>query len=165
MKKVKSLAMAAAIIAIATSANAQTTATANATATIVTPIDIAKNVDLDFGNVAVTANAGTVILATDGSRSTTGGTTLPSTTGTVTAAEFTVTGTAGYTYAITLPSSVTLDNSGVTMVVDNFTENASKTLTGGTETFNVGATLHVDALQNAGVYSAPSGFDVTVNYN
>lgn len=36
-------------------ANAQATATSTATARIVTPISIVKNVNLDFGNVAVTS--------------------------------------------------------------------------------------------------------------
>src|SRR5512133_3835328 len=71
-------------------------ATATATATIVSPIAIAKNVDMNFGNVAVAAaTGGTVILATNSTRTTggAGGVTLPATTGTVTAAEFNVTGT------------------------------------------------------------------------
>src|SRR5258707_1566105 len=65
----------------------QATASATATATIVAPIAISKTVDLNFGNVAVIA-AGTVVLApVDGSRTKTGGVTLPSTIGTVTRSE------------------------------------------------------------------------------
>jgi hypothetical protein len=39
------------------------------------------------------------------------------------------------------------------------------TLTAGTQTLNVGATLNVAAAQPAGVYLSGTPFDVTVNYN
>src|SRR5258705_7180265 len=82
---------------------AQATASATATATIVAPIAISKTVDMNFGNVAVIA-AGTVVLSpSTGNRTKTGGVTLPSTIGTVTAASFDVTGEGAYTYSITLP--------------------------------------------------------------
>ncbi len=46
-----------------------------------------------------------------------------------------------------------------------FTDDAGAipTLVGGSDTFNVGATLNVGATQAAGTYSGT--FDVTVNYN
>src|ERR1044071_4885539 len=80
--------LAASVIAIAfTNASfAQATATASASANIITPISIAKTVDMNFGNVAVSATiAGTAILAPAGTRTTggSGGVTLPATTGTV----------------------------------------------------------------------------------
>src|SRR4249920_2521913 len=84
---------------------AQATASATATATIVAPIAISKTVDLNFGNVAVIAFGTVVLSPVDGTRTKTGGVTLPSTIGTVTAASFDVTGEGVYTYAITLPSS------------------------------------------------------------
>src|SRR5476651_2008266 len=82
----KVLATVTAIIAFSTSSFAQATATASATATIITPISIVKNVDMNFGNVAVSASlAGTVVLNPAGTRTTggAGGVTLPSTIGTV----------------------------------------------------------------------------------
>src|SRR5258707_15610441 len=95
-----------ALLVSASGSFAQSTATATATATIVTPISITKTVDMNFGNVAVQASTGgTVVLAPAGTRTTTGGVTLPVTAGTVTAASFTVNGQGAYTYAITLPSS------------------------------------------------------------
>jgi hypothetical protein len=53
------------------------------------------------------------------------------------------------------------------MTVDGFVSNpnGTGTLTGGTETLNVGATLHVTHAQVAGVYSSATPFSVTVNYN
>src|SRR5580704_16443050 len=118
----KVFATAAVVIAFSTSSFAQATATATASATIITPISIAKNVDMNFGNIAVSASTGgTVILATAGTRTTGGsGVTLPSTTGTVAAADFTVSGQASYTYAITLPTSATLSSGSNTMSVGSF---------------------------------------------
>ena len=156
----------------AINANAQATATATATATIVTPISITKTADMSFGNIAVqTASGGTVILSPAGGRTTGGGggVTLPATTGTVTAAAFTVNGNGSYTYAITLPSSaVTLTRvaNSETMDATAFTSTPSGTgtLSGGTQNLTVGATLTVAAAQVPGVYNS-TNFNVTVNYN
>jgi hypothetical protein len=152
-----------------TGAFAQATASATATATIVTPISITKTVDMNFGNVAVqTATGGTAVLTPAGSRSATGGVTLPATTGTVTAASFTVNGQGAYTYAITLPSTALTITSGANnMTVTAFTSTPSATgaLTAGTQTLTVGATLNVAAAQAPGVYVSATPFDVTVNYN
>lgn len=154
---------------ISISAFAQVTATATSTATIVTPITITKTVDMDFGNVAVGAVPGTVILTPAGSRTATGGVTLPVVTGTVTAATFTVTGTPAYTYSITLPSTdLTITSGANTMTVNSFTSDPTPTGTldgSGSQTLDVGATLIVSANQASGVYISGTPFAVTVNYN
>ena len=170
MKRTKMLFVALFAMACwATTASAQETASATATATIVTPIAITKDVDMNFGNVAVqSTTGGTVVLTPAGTRTATGGVTLPATGGTVTAASFTVTGTSGYTYSITLPTTaLTIANGANTMTVTNFTSDPSGTgtLTGGTEVLNVGATLNVSAAQPAGTYVSATPFDVTVNYD
>lgn len=160
-----------AVVILAFTANtfAQVSATATATATIVSPIAIAKDVDMNFGNVAASAAPGTVVLDPAGTRTAGGGVTLPATTGTVTAAQFTVTGTPGYTYAITLPAAaLTITSGGPSMTVDNWTSNpvGAGTLAAGTSTLTVGATLNVAAGQAPGVYGIPAEtFTVTVNYN
>ena len=167
----KVLVIAAIAIVSANSSFAQASATAAASATIVTPITIVKVTDMNFGNVAVSAtNPGTVILATTSSRTTGGtGVTLPAVTGTVAAANFTVSGQANYTYAITLPSSITITGpASATMTVNGFVSNPATTGTlsaGGTQTLLVGATLNVSAAQAAGVYTNATGVAVTVNYN
>ena len=157
------------LFAVAFNSNAQSTATATATATVISPISIAKNADMSFGNIAVQAGTGgTVVLAPAGTRSSTAGVTLPSTTGTVTAAAFTVTGSGSLTYAISLPTTVTLTHSGgvETMTAGTFTSNpsATGTLSSGTQDIAVGATLTVAAGQLGGVYTS-GNFNVTVNYN
>lgn len=154
-----------------TGVSAQATATATATATIVTPISISKTVDMNFGNVAVSAStAGTVVLTPAGARSATGGVTLPTTAGTVTAASFTVSGQGDYTYSITVPSTdLTITSGSNTMTVNTFTSNPAATAgalsSGGTQTLTVGATLNVGAGQAAGTYVSATPFSVTVNYN
>lgn len=151
---------------------AQVTTSATATATVVTPIGITKTVDMNFGNLAVSTSAGTVVLTPAGARSITGGVTLTATTGTVAAASFDVTGEGNYTYSITLPSSdytLTRVTGSETMTVNTFvstpTVAAGGTLTAGSQTLTVGATLNVSGSQVAGTYTNATGFDVTVNYN
>jgi hypothetical protein len=169
---VKSIAIAAVVIGFSNSSFAQATATASASANIITPITIVKTVDLNFGNVAVSATvAGTAVLAPAGTRTTggAGGVTLPATTGTVSAASFNVSGQASYTYAITLPTTCTIaDGSSHTMTVNAFTSLPATTGTlssGGTQTLTVGATLNVSAAQASGAYTNSTGVPVTVNYN
>lgn len=148
---------------------AQASATASSSVSIVTPISIAKTLDMNFGNIAASGTAGTVILAPAGTRTKTGGVTLPVTAGTVTAATFTVSGQASFTYSITLPgSAITLANGGNNMSATTFTSTPTPTGTlsaGGTQTITVGATLTVGANQVAGTYTTATPFTVTVNYN
>ena len=168
-KATKFLALAIAMVAFTVSTYGQVSATATASATIITPITITKTTDMNFGNVAVNATAGTVVLATDNSRSVTGGCTLPATAGTVAAAAFDVTGVPSATFSITLPAGATTITSGAnTMTVSNWTSSPTPTGTfdgTGAATLLVGATLNVSASQAAGVYLSATPFTVTVNYN
>lgn len=153
------------IILLGLAAGAFAQATATATATIVTPIAIAKNTDINFGNLSVNTSSGTLVLATDNSRSFTGGVTLmPG--GTISAAQFTVTGLSGAIYTFSLPASVTLtDPSSNTMLVNTFSDTSTGTLSGGSVVVLVGATLNVNASQPAGVYTNTTDLTATVNYN
>jgi len=164
------IAVFAAIVLVAgltATANAQVTGTATGSATIITPIAIANAGNMNFGNIAVSASAGTVVLSPASVRSITGGVTLPAVTGTVTAAAFTVTGLGSSTYSIQLPASYTITSGGNSMTVNAFTSTPSGTgtLSGGTQTIQVGATLNVAASQAAGSYTNATGFPVIVNYN
>lgn len=157
-------------VGFSSTASAQVTASAPTHATVVAPISIALDTDMNFGNVAVSSTAGTVILAPDSGRTKTLGATLPATPGTVTAAQFTVGGEAGYTYIISLPTTdftITKATTLETMIVNAFTStpDATGTLTSGSEIILVGATLNVGVDQVAGLYENATGFDVTVNYN
>jgi Domain of unknown function (DUF4402) len=160
------LALVASLLPLS-AANAQfssDTDTASASVTIVSAISITKTVDMNFGDVV--EGAGTVILATDNGRTATGNTTLGNSTAAA-AASFSVTGDSGATYAITLPgSAITLTGTGTDMTVDTFVSDHpgdTGTLTGGTDTILVGATLNVGATQTTGAYTG--SFDLTVAYN
>ncbi len=137
--------------------------TANVTITLLAPISISSSGDMDFGTMIPTANPGTVIVTTAGGR--TCSPDVDCLGGTPAAASFDVTGATGQAYFITLPASATLTSGGDSMNVDTFNHDAggSPTLAGGSDTFNVGATLNVGATQAAGTYSGT--FDVTANYN
>ena len=175
MKKLIILFIAVAGFGVSSFAQNGATTSALSSATIVTPIAIVKATDMEFGTAAVSGGtAGTVVLPPTGSRTKTGGITLPASTGSPLAASFNVTGALNYTYAITLPSSVIITNTtGVgaeTMTVDTFTSTptvlAGGTLNGsGAQTLYVGATLNVSGTQVAGRYVSGTGFNVTVNYN
>ena len=142
----------------------------NATATVATAITIAKNNDVEFGTIAVGAGGGNVILATDGSRTTTGSASILAS-GPGAAADFLVTGQPSATYSITLPANgtVSLTGPGAPMAADNFTSLplATGLLSAGpgTETLLVGAELSIAAGQTAGAYTTAGTFNVTVNYN
>ncbi|HSO77411.1 MAG TPA: DUF4402 domain-containing protein [Bacteroidales bacterium] len=164
----KFLAISILMFAFAAVTFGQVNATATATATIVTPIAIVNASNMNFGNVAVNATPGTVVLAPAGTRTATAGVTLPTVAGTVSAATFTVTGTPGATYSITLPVGTNTITDGTNnMTVGTWTSSPTPTgtLTGGTETLRVGATLNVGGSQPAGVYVSGTPFTVTVNYN
>ena len=172
MKMYKSFIAAMILVTVATNVNAQATATATASATVVTPISIVNNTNMNFGNIAVQASTGgTVALSAAASATRTaggaGGVTLPNVTGTVTSAKFTVSGTANYTYTITLPGSAVVLSSGANnMNATSFINSAAGTLDGtGNQIFYVGATLTVAAAQPAGAYTTATPFNVTVNYN
>ena len=154
-----------------TTLEAQQTATASLAANIITPIGLTKTTDLNFGNLAVSASTGGIaILSPGGIRSTggAGGVTLPSNTGPVAAGSFVVSGMAGYSFALILPSSSTISNGSNAIVMDGFTSTPSLTgvlSSSGTQTINVGATIHIAAGQPAGSYTNAIGLPVTVNYN
>lgn len=157
-----------AALAAATSASAQSTATATGTAsvTIIAPITLSKVTDMDFGKVVPNGtSAGTVALSAAASTTpTASGVTLL--TSSKSAAKFTVGGTVGQTYALTLPASAV--NLGFTgLDVDTFTSatagSGTISATAASNDIYVGATLHVPATVTAGTYSG--AFNVSVNYN
>ena len=141
------------------------TATANSEATVVPAIAIAKDRDLDFGQVVAGGTSGTVTMSTAGVRTVSGGTTLGNP-GNKGPAIFLVTGQPGAGYGIILPDPIDLLNGGPSMLVDNFTSTPSGSgiMSGaGEQSVNVGAVLHVGANQPPGTYT--NTFDVTVAYN
>lgn len=160
-----------AMVGITGSAMAQTSATANASATISVPISITKSADLSFGTLSGGATSGTCVIATDGTRSKTGGVTLLGSTGQN--AVYSVAGLVGQGFTITLPSSaVNISDGTHTMSIDNFVARIGEETTDGTSStipaagsaaVKVGATLNVAANQANGYYTGT--FSVSVAYN
>ena len=169
MKKITILVAILLVVGFSTNAFAQPDPhIASTTTTIITPINITKTVDMNFGNVATNGAIGTVVLTPAGTRTSTGGITLPATAGTVTAASFAVTGSGSYTYTITLPgAAIPLTGTSAGVTVGTFVSNpsATGTLSSGAQTVIVGATLNLPVSVVAGTYNSPAGLSVTVNYN
>lgn len=138
----------------------------NSTATIVEPIEIIKNVDLHFGNVISGLNAGTVVLAPDGSRTAVGVELSPANPGEVSAAEAVVTH-GDYNYSITFPDNFRLfneNNPNQFLTIDQFQVAPVEEGTG-SDVLKIGATLNLQANQLPGFYTNATGFNITVTYN
>lgn len=145
-------------------------ATATASATIITPIAITNNGDLNFGNIVATG-AGIVTIATNSSPSYPDAAVIAyAVPGNISAAHFNVVGSTDASFTISPIAAITVANAaGDVMTVDGFTTDpaltAGKLSNLGTQTINVGATLHVTATHPAGFYTSTTPFTVTVNYN
>lgn len=136
----------------------------DARASIINAIELAAGADvLDFGMISTSGNAGSVTVSHEGSRTISGGVTTVGTD--FSPASFVVTGQAGETFSINLPTSFDVTDGSNTMEVDAIsTENLTVTIpAAGEVTFFVGATLKVDANQPAGDYIGQ--LEVSVNYN
>jgi hypothetical protein len=170
------LAALALVIGLQSLAQAQvstaTVAAAHATADIVAPITISESTQMNFGGVVSGAAPGTVVLATDNSRTKTGVNTFLGNSASAAAGVFAVGGEPNATYALTLPSTpqtLTHTNTVDTMTLTVFTSTLDisagiGTLSGGgAQNVSVGATLNVGAAQTAGHYAGT--FAVTVAYN
>jgi Mat/Ecp fimbriae major subunit len=155
--------IALSLVGLSGTASAATTS-ASASANILTPIALSKTADLNFATIIPGASADTVVVSAAGGR--TCGAALTCS-GSVASAAFNVAGSANTSYAITLPSTISLTSGSNSMTVDNFTSSKvgnTSTLSGtGTDSFTVGARLNVGASQAAGAYTG--SFSVSVDYN
>lgn len=154
------------LIALSGFAQNASSAAINSTATIVEPIEIIKNVDLHFGNVISGLNAGTVILAPDGSRTAVGVELSPANPGEVSAAEAVV-NHGDYSYSITFPDNFRLfneNNPNQFLTIDQFQVAPVEEGTG-SDVLKIGATLNLQANQLPGFYTNATGFNITVTYN
>jgi len=165
MKKITFFA-AIAMIAFTTNAVAQATATGTSTTTVIAPITISAGTDLAFGNVTEDGTGGTVTVTAAATAVATGTSGAQAVDGTVTAGAFTVTGQAGNTYSITVPTAPAtltgLDVSAPTITVSGFTSDIATGSIGTTNTFYVGADITLAGPQLPDTYSG--SYDVTVQY-
>lgn len=143
------------------------TAQATAKADIVTPIQISKTQDLDFGSIAAASAADEVVMSPTGVRSATSGSVILIAAFPGEQAIFTVTGEPSYAFNITLPgdNDVTITSGANSMAVKTFISDPASPSSldaTGSATLNVGATLYVGATQAPGAYTGT--FDVIVAY-
>jgi len=162
-KLILAATMAALSTGLYSAAASAASVTANASANVITPLTIAEGSGMDFGDVSVGTAGGTVILDTTGGRSVTGDAEAV-TGGTEAAGVYNVTGLGTKAYSISFPASALISSGGNTMTVNTFTHDAGATpaLTGGLDSFNVGATLVIGPSQAPGAYSGT--YSLTVNY-
>jgi len=120
------------------------------------PVTVSVRRTLDFGSAASDISLpGTVVLnPVTGAKTVTGG--AVDFGGHEQVAEFKIEGQRYANVFVVLPSSITLNTGGGTMTIDNFTMNASNPINlghHGRATIKVGATLHLNAGQQAGGYN------------
>ena len=135
---------------------------ATASVVIIAPISILEDTPLNFGTVAPAATVGdtTTVTVAPGGGISSGSTPAAGLGGGEAAGSFTVSGITDATYAVTLPTTDIVFNG---MTLNGFLSNNTGTLTGGSDTLTVGATLSIPGGQAAGIYS--TNYDVTVEYN
>lgn len=159
------------------------TVTASAGATIIVPMTLTEQNSLNFGTTNKQSGvAGSVVLSTsDASRDFSGGVSGSLIGDPASNAIFNITGAYDSSYAITLPSSITVMETGSMAMTINelkirfsggsadiaITEgnnSINKVLNGnGNDSFSLGGKLNIESEQVAGIYSGT--YSVTVDYN
>jgi hypothetical protein len=180
LKKI-TLFTAVIIVCFAVNINAQSKATVSSTAnaSLLVAMSLSEASPLNFGSSLLTSAAGgTIVLHSNSTnRDYTGGVATSAATPAPSAAAFKVVGTKLETYAVVLPSLVTVWHTSIstgvhTMDINSMTarfngavSNAttSTLASNGTDSFTLGATLNVQEDQIGGQYSGT--FQVSVDYN
>lgn len=170
MKKTIKICTAILILSVLTNTlKAQNQVNTAVGAKIVEAISISEIAPMHFGTMTSPATAATVTVTPAGARSSTGTITLLAQAPSASAGGFTVTGSSDATYAITLPTSVTISNGNIAddMVVNAFTCSyptlVSTISMFGSDVFFLGAKLNLASAQNSGEYVGT--FNVSVAYN
>ena len=147
----------------------QSAATATATAILVKPLTIAVTSDMNFGTLAATADLdGTVVLGLTNDLTPDGGARVIAG-GAAKTAVFTISGEAGESISLDLPSAeITLSNGTQTLKVNTWTPNKGATAVldeSGSLVLKVGATIEIPKGTVAGTYKNDEAYKVTVDYN
>ncbi len=162
----KIFALAVAVLGFSASTFAQSSETASSTATLVVPLSISLTTDMDFGVVASSATAGTIVMSNAGAVSQTGGSSVIS--GSTTTAVFHVTGEGSESISVAYPTTLSLAGSvSGALSLSSIAADCgnSTTLSSGAKDIKFSAVLNIPANTIAGVYSNATGLLVTVNYN
>lgn len=134
---------------------------------ILQAISMAKASDLQFGAIVrPSAGSSTITVAAASNTRTVSGTGVGVTSGNfpVTRATYNVTGEAGQTFSIDVPTTFSMTHATAPAITVNLTPEAtSGTLTGGAASFGVGGNFVISDATATGAYSG--NFTVTVAYN
>lgn len=160
-------------------AQSATVTDASAGAVLIKALGLTQTAALHFGTILNDGTAGKVILPSNSTtRSKTGdGTVLSAITPIAVNGAFNVTGTGLETYALTLPSSITVTSTTLmagtkTMTVDELKARfnsagadavTSTLVDAGTDSFTIGGTLNIALTQASGVYAGT--YTLSVDYN
>lgn len=153
--------IAAAALSAGAAQAAPATASGTARAAVLKQITVTNTSDLDFGTVVAGASAASLDVSTAGARTCGAGMTC---TGTVSAANFNITGTVAAVVTISGDNSVSLSNGTDTMSASLTRSATTLTLAAGAVNgaFTVGGSLGVAANQADGAYTGT--FNVSVDY-
>lgn len=152
------------LIVFPVSATSQSSVTATATVTVLKPLTFTKAADMNFTEVAVSKSGGTVILSPYSSRTASGeADILSQDTQTLQAASFKIKSEEA-TFSISVPEEILLSDGSRTLRVDNFSYNSTGILEDGGEILHIGATLHVNGMQEPGTYQNTKDFRVTIQH-
>ena len=140
-------------------------ATFTASVNIIKPIEIRTISNLNFANIDA-SNGGSVILNPDNSRSANGGIKLENSQ-MASAASFEIKGQNGYAYSVNVPQGdYIMQNGSQKIILKDFRIAAAENgLNSDNQTFNLGATIDVQAQQKPGRYITPTPLEITVSYN
>lgn len=168
-----------ACFAVKISAQSEATVSSTASASLLVAMSLSEASPLNFGSSLLTSTAGgTIVLHSNSTnRDYTGGVATSAATPAPSMAAFNVVGTGLETYAIVLPSLITvwhtsistgvhtMDINSMTSLFNGAVSNATTSTleSNGTDSFTVGATLNVREDQIRGQYSGT--FQVSVDYN
>lgn len=149
----------------------QSSVTGQAYAEVIAALTAYENNQMHFGKFSPEIGGGQIILTPDGVRIVQGSVVLGG--GTAQPGKFIITGESDATYTIQLPSGpaiLMLNGSSKTMTVDNWVSIppagvGSGTLTGGSETVSLGATLNIGSIEDnpVGIYTGT--YSLTFVYN
>ena len=135
--------------------------TLTVTVTIINPMTLTVLQNLNFGTVAVQGAVGNCVVSPTTVRTATGGVKLVSAAPVAASAQVRANGPAGSTFALTFtPGSMT--GPGTAITVDTFTHNSAALSGTGQNTFNVGATAHLNFPQTAGTYTGTFTITATI---
>lgn len=165
------IAISLLIIVFALRLPAQTSIEGRAYAEVIAALTAHENSQLSFGKFSPEVGGGQIVMSTDGVRMAQGSVILGG--GLAQSGQFLITGQSDATFTIHLPDGPALlvhNGSNNTMTVNNWISNPPAgtglgTLTNGTQTVSIGATLTVGSIEEnpAGIYTGT--YSLTFAYN